>query len=174
MIKPASFEFSASITGEDLRTLRILHLAFVLGIVSFGAVLVILYNVTPVEAADSGIDFNLLTIITALTSLVAFPAGFFIVGAALKNVSKSIGQDAQLSPADAFIKIRAALILRIGLFEAPSLFGMVVCILSIFNFTLQKQPYIALNAVPALLMVVLILKNLPTRESLTRLYDEIQ
>jgi hypothetical protein len=173
MIKPASYEFSSSIRDEDIRTLRILHLAFAMGIVFFGAVPVLLYNMTPVESVNSDVNFNLLTLVTAAISIVMFPAGFFISGSALKNVSKRLGQDAQLSLNDALIRIRSALIMRIAFFEAPSIFGMVVCILSIYNFVLQKQPYIALNTLPALLMVVLILKNLPTRDSLTRLYDII-
>lgn len=68
--------------------------------------------------------------------------------------------------------IRTAMITRLAILEAPALFGLVVCLLGVFDGVLMQEPIYWINALSAIGLIAFVIRTFPNRTSLEALYRE--
>ncbi|HNX57795.1 MAG TPA: hypothetical protein PKK43_01755 [Spirochaetota bacterium] len=172
MLKPSAFEFLNAIDEKMLMQLRILVLSFVIGIVGFAGVIyyIFLMNSIPPELSPET-DFRLLTAITAGISAVFIPLSIFVPGRFLSAKLRVSGES--LTTNDAFARIRTSCIIRAALLELPSLFGLCVITIAVMRGYMQTHPFYWINIVPALIMILSLLFQIPTREKIRFWYELI-
>lgn len=172
MLKTSAIEFSNAIDGKLLMQFRILMLSFVICIAGFAGVLYIIFsmNYLPPELSE-GTDFEVLTAITAGVSAVFIPLSIFVPGRFLSSTSRVSGES--LTTVTAFTRIRTSCILRAALLELPALFGLCVITIAVMRGYMQTHPVYWINIVPALVMIVSLLYQIPTREKIRLWYEQI-
>jgi hypothetical protein len=172
MQKMPSMQFFNSIPDQYVRTLNVLAAAFIMGIVFFVTALYILYtsNTPPASAPDA----SAFTMLSAVNAVIAFT--FIIISTIIPRryleTTSSVVKDA-LTAETALVRIRSSFIQRVALLEAFSLFGLCLCALAVLNGSLYFSKVYALNAIPALFMILNIVYIFPTKNRITAWYDMI-
>lgn len=165
-------EFRGVLTDANVLTLRVIHIAIAAGVLLFCGVVLFLYVSMASEVRTVGEDeFQLIQLASFAHLVVAFTAyaaANFLFNIQFKEDKLSVQSE---TPAEQCLTmIRSALILRIALYEAPALFGIVVCLLAIMNGVLYVQPLVALNLITTLILLGLVVNTMPSKERLETLF----
>lgn len=176
----SSTEFRHQVRDDNIRISQIIHLAMALGVLFFLVVTVVVANsAIPMEEPDDSL-IELMCIVLALFAIGAYTAGIFLYnrGFAKLDLEKSaIAPNGEVfeSVPDIFVeRLRTIQIIRLATFEGVAFFGIVVCLLAALSGVIHTQPIYWLAALPALVVVVLVIATFPTKEKLVTLFEEYQ
>lgn len=175
-VKEEQFE-EALRRGPILRALQVLHFAFAAGVVLFAAVVVGFFFMgdAPQQGQEDGMPLDMLSLVHA-----ALAFGVWTIGPLLFNnrllrgklptgettYPVMQGQNLDDPAVRCLLVIYGASILRIAMFEAPALFGLVICLLGVMSGTIHGQPLYWLNAISAAVLIVFVAVTFPTREQM--------
>jgi hypothetical protein len=172
MQKMPSMQFFNTITEQEVTILRVLTLAFIMGVVFFSGILVFIYSSnTPPQSAPDSSDLFVPSVINAVLTFT-FAILSIIVPRRYLEKTSLIVKDA-LSMQSAFLRIRSSLIYRVALLEVPALFGLCVCTVAVMNGVFYFSEIYALNAVPALFMILNLVYLFPTKNRISSWYEMI-
>lgn len=150
------------VRDEDVRALTVLQLALGGGPVLFWGVVAMMASAAPaaVEQADPA---NVRTIVL-LSAVHAFMAPTqWVMGTALYRRQLAARGTSLMS------RLRGATMVRLALFEAPALFGAVVCLIAVQQGVVGQVPWVWLNVLSTFMLLGLVMTTLPTRERVERL-----
>jgi hypothetical protein len=171
--------FMRVMDGGRLRTMQIIHLTLLAGVLTFGMVIAILWiqgsETSGSEMQKEDAFLNLLTLVNVVMLAAAFVAGHLIYrwlsgprGAVL------LGKNPAYRNFSAELKCATALftgaIIRLAIFEGAALFGLIVCLLGILGGELAEQPVYWLNLFSPAVFVLLIAATFPTRGRMESLF----
>ena len=179
-------EFQSALTSQNIRVIQIIHGAIALGVIMFMGVVAFLYSNQPAPAGPRDLKdaYDLIKVLTLAHIMIA--AGVYTVARVVFNLL--LGTSALQGGASKVMKngqgrvitdngekllalIRSALIVRLAMFEAPALFGLVICLIGITNGTIYETASIWLNAVTALILVGFVIVTFPNKERLEELFN---
>ena len=145
------------ITAENLRQIKIITIAMNLGIALFAIVCLVLYSTNNVMSDETGLLDILLGILFLLSSSLYGLASFLPNKILRENLKK---QDAKLLGAFTTYQI-----IKLVLYEAPALFGLVIIVLGITNGAIYSNSHIFAAIVPAIAMFAFSIFTFPTEYS---------
>jgi hypothetical protein len=171
------YEFRQQLTPEKIRPIQIIQLGMGLGIVVFGALVLLLYYSIPAPRANDITDSLFLLQILTYTHILFAIVSYAVTQVVFKKMlsrnrlsklsyetrNKTI--QAGITPLDkCFFKIQGAIIVRLAMFEGVAFFGLVICLLGAIQGVLQLHTGYWVNAFSTVVALGLILKTYPTRE----------
>lgn len=158
------------ITTEKLKPIKIITLALNLGIAIFAIVCLVLYLNTEIRSDDTAFLDILLGIIFLFSSL-AFGLASYIPN----NILKQNLKNENASLLGAFTKYQ---IIKLALYEAPALFGLVIIVLAITNGAIFSNSYIFAAFAPMIAMFAFSIFTFPTeyrvRSFLKAILEELE
>ncbi len=179
----SSAQFEAVLTGANVRQMQIVQAALGMGVFTFGIVIAVLY--TTVEAVPTREDIEWIQKLTLVHLLIL--SG----GAAMANILfRSLFSERQLAAAaerkvrdrrgqvltdpasKALAHVRSAIILRLAVLEAPALFGLVICLLTVTSGVAAVVPIYLLNALSAAGFIVYVATTFPNKDRLSGIFNE--
>ncbi len=173
-------QFRPALTDTAVRTFQVIQGAIGAGIVFFFVILIVSQS-APVQADGDSVE--LVKIMTAINAFIA--AGVYFASNILFNtmfsekrlqeaVTKTFyNQQRQpiTDPAEKCLaQIRTAVIVRLALWEAPALFGLVICMIGSMNGVIHEHPFYWINLIPSLIHVGLVVMTFPNRERLEEIF----
>ena len=175
--RPSLDEFQAALTGEEVRNLRILHVAMGLGVLGFATLVLGLYATRPAEG--TGGDPGLLRTMTfAAFGLFAIcvPLAASIHGRMLRRDPSpdpaSAGPGPSLPGARWIRLIRAASLARLAVLDVPAFLGLIVCLLGVQTGALREHPIYWINLIPTAAVLLFVVQSFPSRERIERVFQE--
>lgn len=158
--------FRASLTPQVMRTFQVVHAAIAAGILTFSAVVVIVYlQSAAVFPAES--DIFLLTVLTAVHAFMA--TGLVFAGRAIAEVLCA-RQGPSADAAECVALIRKAAIIRLATMEGGAFFGLVVLIVGSTNGVVHAFPAFLLNGLTAFNAIAYIVLTFPTADRLEQVF----
>lgn len=179
-------EFQSALTPQNIRVIQIIHGAIALGVILFMGVVAFVYF-SPTEHAgqyELKDAYDLIKVLTLAHIMIA--AGVYTVarvvfnlllgpsalqGGVAKEMKDAQGRAIINSGEKLMTMIRSALIVRLAMFEAPALFGLVICLIAITNGTIYETPAIWLNSVTAFILIGFVILTFPNKEKLEELFN---
>jgi len=144
----------------EIRSIQIIYAALASGVVVFILVVLAVYFVVPVGEQRPDLDFYWM--LTGIQFLIS--ASMFVLSSAVfKRRLDRIRDD----PGQAFSLLRLALIVRLAMLEAGALYGIVVCLLAVFDGVMKEHPVLWINLAGSAGMLLFISWSIPTEERLT-------
>lgn len=179
-------EFQNALDDGQLRMLQILQGAIGFGVFMFLGIVVYLHfmNSGPLETGSDDEDMLIQIMTLAHVALLGsvYYGGGLIFNAAFsdKNLAEAVhrpfrdarGGDVTDGPTKCIYVIRNAMIARLAIFEAPALFGLVICLLATFRGILHAAPVYWINAASAIALLLFIGRTFPGRSSIEHLFQE--
>lgn len=176
-------EFQKALTRQNVTFLQIIHIAIGAGVLVF----LIALGVIAAGAGGSGAGMeNGLQVVTWLTmiSVVIALAVYGLAGwvYAARFSQKKLDElgtrdlvtprgGTYSDPAEkALMLIRTASVLRLAMYEAAAMSGLVVLLLSVINGVLEANPWLWVNIIPTLVLFALIAFTFPTRDRLETVF----
>lgn len=171
--------FMRALEKGTLRTLQIIHLAILMGILTFGMIVAMFWfqktEVSGTEAVSGTSVVGHLTVVHIAIAVVCSAAGSLVFnilagpkGIAMldKNlISQNLSAEQKCARA-----IFTAMIFRLAIFEGAALFGLIVCLLGILGGELAEKPIYWINLVSPAVFVLLVLATFPTRGRMEALF----
>lgn len=179
-------EFQKALDDGQVRMLQILQGAIGFGVFMFLVIVVYMHfmNLVPLETDVTG-DETLIQIMTLVHLALlggAYYGGGLIFNAAFsdKSLAEAVhrafrdarGGEVTDGPSKCIYVIRNAMITRLAIFEAPALFGLVICLLATFRGVLHAAPVYWINAASAVALLLFIGRTFPGRPSIEHLFEE--
>lgn len=179
-------EFQSALDDGQLRMLQILQGAIGLGVAMFLGIVVYMHFMqsVPLETDFAGEEMliQIMTLVHLALLGGAYYGGGLLFNAAFsdKNLADAThrpfrdarGQDVTDGPSRCIYVIRNAMITRLAIFEAPALFGLVICLLATFRGVLHDAPVYWINAASAMALLLFIGRTFPSRPSIEHLFQE--
>ena len=155
-------EFEQALTPEHVKTLRTIQRGLMTGPVLFAA-LVIFHSTQDHEfaGATAVAKAMLLSVIHIVLLLVALPLSWFLPNRVF-SPAKLAGAPATQWAA----RQQTAILTRFFILELPVIFGLVVCIMAVFDGVLPRQGIYWLNLVSLAILLIVGIATLPTKERL--------
>ncbi len=145
-------------TDGELRTLRIIHIAMILGVTFFAAVVIFVCVGLPGPApAPRPAGFTLIDMMAASAAVVSLAAWG---GGQLLYTRQMTSTDPATSPAT---RLRTATLIRLFLFEAATFFSLVGLLVTGISGALAQTPAYWLLLIPYGVQVWLVMKTFPAR-----------
>ncbi len=174
-------DFESALSTGNVSQMAILQAALGMGVTLFGLVIVVLYLTQAATPDEGAVEVLQVLSLAHLALLVgAIVGGRFLFDAQFSDRNleraapgKASGSEVAQNPATrALMHMRTAIILRLGLLEAPALFGLVVCFLTVINGLAPSHPIFLLNGLSAIGFVGFVVQTLPTRDRLLQMFVE--
>lgn len=175
----SSTDFEAVLTPAELRISQAIQGAMGAGVMALFMVVVVLYMITEVQIPATGEAaqfIKLMSLINVIVAISIYGVSTLVERAQFKTARlgehlKHGSRDAQGDMLDDTARqclyiIRSATIIRLAMYDAIALFGIVVCILAVLNGVLQTYPIYWLNALSSVLMVAYVIVTFPTTDRL--------
>lgn len=159
MITPSLIE--KEITTESLKQIKIITIAMNLGIALFLIVCLVLYSTNDIRSDETEFIDILLGILFLFASSVYGLASFLPNKILKQNLSSKDG-----NLLGAFTTYQ---IIKLAMYEAPALFGLVIIVLSITNGAIYSNSYIFMAIAPAIAMFAVSFFTFPTEYSVKSL-----
>lgn len=159
MISPHRID--QEVTAENLKQIKIITLAMNLGIALFAIVCFILYSGSSIRSEESGFLDILLGFLFLLSASVYSLASF------LPN--KILNQNLKRPDVDLLGAVTTYQIIKLALYEAPALFGLVIIVLGITSGAIFSNSYIFIALAPAIVMFAVSIFTFPTEYSVKSL-----
>jgi hypothetical protein len=156
-----SNQIDKEITTENLKQIKIITIAMNLGIALFLIVCFVLYSSNNIRSDETELIDILIGILFLLTSLVYGLASF------LPN--KILKQNLSSNNANLLGAFTTYQIIKLALYEASALFGLVIIVLSITNGAIYSNSYIFIATAPAIAMFAVSIFTFPTEYSVKSL-----
>lgn len=169
--KVSMAEFQSALTNDKVRALQILQGMLTMGVFVFAAVVAGLFftQQPPENPAPDGINVSMFLTWTHLVFAVTI---YVLVAVVWPMIAFSSQKTAEADSGDKVIAIlQQGMILRLAMLEGAALFGLVVCLLSVFNGSLYQQPLIWINLVSAAVMIAVSGATFPTRDRLQKIFE---
>ena len=148
-------QIEKEITQENLRTSKIITIALNLGVALFAFVCFVLYlRGTEAASNETEIIDILLIILFILTSTIHGFSTLLPKRVLIKNLKQS-----EPNIIGAFNNYQ---IMKLAMYEAPALFGLVIIILGITNESIYTNEYAFVAIAPMIAMFTFSLLNFPT------------
>jgi len=169
--------FADAIQPEHVRISRFIQLAIVLGPLVF-MVMVMAMALQRQTAGTPGQDAGFLWPLTIVH--LAYAVGAFLAGHLVSDrfftADRLAGDPTRESAETLVLKCiglrRTALIVRLALMESAAFFGLVVCLLAVFNGLLPDDTKYWINLASTVFLVVYGLVTLPTKERLAGWFEQ--
>ena len=170
---------SERLTPARVRVFQIVQVALVFGIMVMLVVILFLFGIGG-EVHPGEVDEAFprsLTIVLAITTLLALPIAEYTYRALLS--SKRLRKYAEVplrdksrvidDPAEKVLTlVQQATVARVSIYNAPALFGLIICLLGINSGFIFAYPQYVIAAVPAFLQLGFLAATFPTRDRLVR------
>lgn len=159
-------EFEQALTPEHVKTLQAVQFGLVMGPLLFAVVIgvIAIQPRPPVEGGEALV--RILSLAHLIVFLTCLGAGRFLPEQVFSP------QRLASAPAAEWVKAQqTALILRLGLIEAPSLLGLVACLVAVFDGVLPAKPVYFANLVSLVVLVVVGIRTFPTKERLVAWFE---
>ncbi len=164
-----------SLPPEEVRTTRLiaisLCISLCIGLTLFGLMDLFLVANPGYLASNSGgsvpFDPKLLILLSALTAVLfalAWPLSFVLSGVVASPAKVRLASENGVR--SALGVRRSGLLVGWALREGVALMGLAVCLLGGLGGTFAEHPWVAIDAVPALVFVIHTLLTLPTKQTL--------
>ncbi|MFN0158547.1 MAG: hypothetical protein ACKVRP_10825 [Bacteroidota bacterium] len=166
-------EFQRALSETYVRSLQVIHAALAIGVITFAAVVYVVYSNPPAEnpsledAAELLQTLTIIHVLLALSCYLAAQIAFTRIAAPNQDVVENVP-----SVQSSLTRLRSALIVRLALFEAPAFFGLIVCMLGALNGVLHSQPEYWFNTFSSVIMLGLVVITFTTREKLEHTFSE--
>ncbi len=175
-------DIASKISDSSLRLYRIIFIALGTGVILFAVVCLVLYNINsskPHLNNTNGDSFIILLYIMIGICAIQYSLIFLYPQLLYKKLFEQnkillTDKDKKLDIERAIGLIRSFKIVIIALLEGCAFFGLVVVLLAVMGFNIYSQPLYWIGYLPAIILVLYIIKNLPTKESLAEeIYEKI-
>jgi hypothetical protein len=174
-------QFQSVLTDAAVRTFQIIQGAIGAGVAMFfTAVLFVSQQSPALPDAEAVGPVNLLSLVHAFVAAAAYAAANFFYTTAFKEdklkegVAKTLYDQQRMPITDPAEKclaaIRTATIVRLALWEAPALFGLVVCMIASTNGLLREYSMYWLNLMTGLIFIGLVVITFPNKEKLENIF----
>jgi len=178
-------EFEQALTPAVMRTIQMIYLALIMGVIVFTAAVFIIYS-TDKSQENVNIDPDLLTtmsLVHACFALAAYALATFQYKSQfrterLSGVSRGETSDRSVmypssTPAESYLSIiRTALIIRLALMQGAAFFGLVTCIIGATSGALRLHPEYWANLASSVVMIGFCILTFPNKERLAGIFEE--
>lgn len=179
----SSSQFEAVLTDANVRQMQIVQAALGMGVFTFGIVIAVLYTTAAAIPTREDIEWiQMLTLVHLLIlsggaamANILFRSLFSerqLAAASERKVRDNRGQALTDPAAKALAHVRSAIILRLAVLEAPALFGLVICLLTITSGVAAVAPIYLLNGLSAAGFIVYVATTFPNRDRLAGIFNE--
>jgi hypothetical protein len=179
-------EFQSALTTQNMRVFQIIQGAIALGVIMFMGVVFFLYSsqTAPAGGRELKDAYDLIKVLTLAHIMLA--AGVYTIarvvfnlllgpsalqGGLIKEIKDAQGRIVTNNGEKILAMIRSALIVRLAMFEAPALFGLVICMIGITNGTIYETPSIWLNGITACILIGFVILTFPNKERLEEIFN---
>jgi hypothetical protein len=153
MVTPSQIE--QEITTENLKQIKIITIAMNIGIALFAIVCLVLYLSGSEVTTD---DTEFINILLGVLLLVS--SSVYVLASIIPN--KILKENLKRSGANLVGAFNSYQIIKLALFEAPALFGLVIIVLGITNGSIYKNSYIFAATAPMIAMFAVSIVTFPT------------
>lgn len=153
--------------------LRQWHVVFGAGVLLFALTVVVLavVGVTPAGDAER-LPLDVLSLVHLGVAALAWSLALLVHGPVILRLPAGVGDPAERELA-ALARLRAVALARLVCCEAPALFGLALMLMAVISDALAGQPYLACNALSALVFLVYVVVAWPSDEALRGRLDEL-
>jgi hypothetical protein len=159
-------ELEAAVDARVLLQARVLQVAFTLAPLLF---FLVVTGIATAPHFGGGLSDDALTVLSMIDAGLLFVALGFGFVLLTRLVESALERAA--SPAQAIAAVSRISLLRLALLEGSALFGIVVVLLAGTAGRLVTRPALWWNAMPLLVLIVVSLATLPSRERLVRMAE---
>jgi hypothetical protein len=177
-------EFEAALTPAELRIFQIIQGALGAGIAVFLGVTIILYVLGSdalAGEATQGIQLvRMLSLVHLAMAVVLFVAAKVVYDLLFRSERLAAASSPELRNAHGEVThdpaqhcvalLRTSTIIRLALYEAIALFGLIVCLLAVVDGVVQAYPVYWLNALSSVAFSGYVVLTFPTAERLKALF----
>jgi len=161
-----------TVSDSELRSLQSVALAMVVAVVGSAGITAYLSLVsggTPLTREEVRL-LNLLS----LLHVVAAGVCYWLAGALFaRRLSPKEEDEGPVDPGTSFHRLRATIILRLAMVEAPAWFGVVICLFAGIRGGLAHDPVYWLNFASTLVLVIFAVKTFPSRSRVEYLFNKM-
>lgn len=176
-------DFRKVLSPQHLKELQIIYFALGFGIFIFTVILFFIYNtISSMVASTDDSQILMLSIIHFVLLITCFPLSKYLFENITKGkwISKFVSQNpgerenaAPEEPAKTFWdRLRTAHIIRLALFEGVALFGLVICLLAMFDGVMQIYPAYWVNLTSSFVFGMILVYNFPSVEKMETFFRE--
>jgi hypothetical protein len=169
-----------------VRTSQIIQGALASGIALLSVVVLLMYNLVDIQAdappPDTSVIQTMSLIQLVLACVLVFTAKIVydmqfrperLRRVLVQGLPNSQRQMVHLAPPQLCIAlIRAAMIIRLAMYEGIALFGLVICLLAVVEGVMQAYPLYWLNVLSSLLVVGYIVLTFPNAQRIKMVFME--
>jgi hypothetical protein len=160
------------VRGGGLRSLQLIAITMIAAATSFLAIVVAsASSAGPAPVAhESTTLLNLLSLLHAVAACLCY----WLAGAAYSRRLRARDDEAEPADPETFLeRLRAAVVLRLALVEAPSFFGLVICFMAGNRGLLHHEPAYWLNLASAVFFLAFAMRTFPSRSRVEYLLSNI-
>jgi hypothetical protein len=183
-------DFQRALTVGALRSVQIIQAAIGLGIVMFGGVILFLYlnsrGQERIAHSATAIPFRYLTWAHISLAVVVYGTANVLYRMIIRRC-RTLGGVEELSSTDSYrtdtnvaeecLKaekcvgaMRAAIIVRLGMYEGVAFFGLVICMLGMTEGIFETTPIYLVNLFSPAILILTVAATFPTRGRLEGLF----
>jgi len=172
-------DFKKALIPVHLRTMQIIHIAMPLGVVFLFGLVVLFHTRNSAGASSQKVSLiKLLSFFHAAVAVIVYKISRPLFDRTLLKCSRpgyrcgtSPVSETQPDPALQIVRaILSAQLIRLALFDAVAVFGLIICLSAAIVGVLQQYPVYWLNTLSSLFLVWFVSARFPTEERLEDLF----
>ena len=160
------------LSDTGLHTLQIFTIAMMTAVAGFAGTVAFMWGAAgpPTAAREDATLLDFLSLLHLVTAVICYwlASALFTRRLTMQQEEEEAGD-----PTAQFRRLRAALVVRLALMEAPAYFGLAICLIAGVRGSLQHNPVYWLNLLSTLVFVLFAVQAFPSRRRVEYLLSKM-